>query len=170
MMYKWIGAAMVIVGCGAFGFGIAATQKREMVLLRQLMKILMYMECELQFHFTPLPSLCRQAACEVTGALRSLFQKLADELDGQISPDAAHCMHAAIQKQGNLTKYTKAHLYELGQSLGAFDMSGQLKGISSVRESCNRSLIQFDNNKDARLRSYQTLGLCAGIALVILLI
>lgn len=170
MMYKWIGAALIIVGCGAFGFGIAATQKREVALLRQLMNILKYMECELEFHFTPLPTLCRQAAAETSGTLCSVFQKLADELDGQISPDAARCMHATIQKHNSLPQYTQAHLYELGQSLGTFDMSGQLKGLASVRESCNRSLQQLENNKDVRLRSYQTLGLCAGAALVILLI
>jgi hypothetical protein len=61
-------------------------------------------------------------------------------------------------------------LRELGQSLGRFDLNGQLLGIAAVRNTCRSKLQQFEKNKEVRLRSYQTLGLCAGAALAILFI
>ena len=61
-------------------------------------------------------------------------------------------------------------LKELGKTLGRFDLPGQLRGIEGVRRSSRKALDQLERNRDVRLRSYQTLGLCAGAALAILLI
>jgi hypothetical protein len=38
-----------------------------------------------------------------------------------------------------------------------------------VEKRCEHSLESIRNNRDARLRSYQTLGVCTGAALAILL-
>ena len=43
-------------------------------------------------------------------------------------------------------------------------------GVETVRGECRRELEQMNVNKDVRLRSYQTLGFCAGAAVAILLI
>jgi len=58
----------------------------------------------------------------------------------------------------------------LGTSLGRYDLPGQVKGLQNVREECTLELEKMKNNQEERLRSYQTLGLCAGTALVILLL
>ena len=67
MSYRWFGAALVIAGCGGFGFSIASGYKREEGILRQLLRVLNYMEWELQYRLTPLPELCRQAGKESFG-------------------------------------------------------------------------------------------------------
>ena len=46
------GAALVIAGCGGFGFSIASGYKREEGILRQLLRALNYMEWELQYRLT----------------------------------------------------------------------------------------------------------------------
>ena len=61
-------------------------------------------------------------------------------------------------------------LSELGESLGRFDLPGQLKGLEAVRRKCLMELEALGRNRTERLRCYQTLGLCAGAALVILFI
>lgn len=170
MNYKWIGAICIIVSCGGFGFSIGAMQLREEKTLRQLISALDYMECELQYRLTPLPELCRQAGADARGCIREVFWKLAGELEAQVSPDVETCMCAALHGTDNLPKHTMEAFQLLGQSLGRFDLSGQLKGLDAVRGTCRRRLEQLTNNKESRLRSYQTLGLCAGAALAILFI
>ena len=49
-------------------------------------------------------------------------------------------------------------------------MAGQLKGIAATRSACRREVDALLENRDLRLRSYKTLGLCAGAALAVLLI
>ena len=170
MIIKWIGAVCVLAACGGFGFQIAAAQKKEEGSLRQLLRILDYIECELQYRLTPLPELCRNAAQECSGALHFLFQQLGTELEEQISPNVSSCMQAALAVTERLPKQTTEVLSLLGESLGKFDLSGQLRGLEGIRSECHRRLDALSENQDVRLRSYKTLGLCAGAALVILFI
>lgn len=169
-MIKLFGAFLVVVGCGGFGFFMAADHRREEKTLRQLISLLDLMECELQYRLTPLPELCRQAAFTSQGPLKKCFLFLAEELDNQISPDVEKCMHAAIQKVRDMPKLAKAAMELLGRSLGQFDMEGQVKGLTSVHSECVRTLENYTKNQDTRLLSYQTLGLCAGAAIAILFI
>lgn len=170
MSLKLIGAILVIFGCGGFGFKLAKAHMREERTLRQLVSALDYMECELQYHLTPLPMLCRQAAADSSGVICQVLLALALELEDQISPDVERCMSAALSKVKDIPTLTLNALSHLGRSLGRFDMDGQLTGLESVRQECRRDLDDLGKNKDVRLRNYQTLGLCAGAALAILFI
>lgn len=168
MTYKWIGAILVITGCGGFGFSMAASHRREEKLLLQLIHILQFMECELQYRLTPLPELCRQAGEEVSGVLRDVFLNLVREMDWQTSPDVHSCMSMALKRSHDIPNSLKKLLLQLGNTLGRFDLPGQVRGLQSAQVSCEAALKKLEKNRDSRLRSYQTLGLCAGAALAIL--
>ena len=165
---KWIGALLVVFGCGGFGSMLVFNHKKTENTLRQLITALDFMECELRYRLTPLPQLCRQTAAERTGIVRVLFSNLAQELEDQVSPDVQCCMNAALVKTGELPSQVRQILKILGQTLGRFDIDGQLKGLNAARSECRRALEELTRDKDLRLRSYQTLGLCAGAALAIL--
>lgn len=168
MSIKIIGAALIIAGCGGVGFSMAAAHKREEKALRQLIRALDYMGCELQYRLTPLPELCRCAASECAGPVSQVLLHLASELESQVSPDASSCMAAALSKVKGIPSRTVKNLRILGSSLGQFDLQGQLIGMEAARKQCRRELDELSKDRDVRLRSYQTLGLCAGSALAIL--
>lgn len=170
MTYKWIGAVLVIVGCGGFGFSMAAAHRQEERRLGQLIRALQYMQCELQYHLTPLPELCRQAGAEAGGAVGEVLRGLAQELETQSFPDAASCMRAAIGKSPDLSPGCRRLLVQLGRSLGRFDFSGQLQGLQAVKAACREQRRRLEKDREIRLRSYRTLGLCAGAALAILFV
>ncbi len=168
MSYKWFGAILVISGCGGFGFLIASNQRREEKILRQLAASLDYMGCELQYRLTPLPDLCRLTGSEVKGCIGRVFTLLAEELESQVLPDVSTCMYIVLEKIQDVPYDTREVLRLLGTSLGRFDLEGQLKGLESVRTVCRQKIEALAANREPRLRSYQTLGLCAGAALAIL--
>lgn len=170
MDYKWIGALLTVAGCGGFGFQMAAAHRYEEKSLRQLVSALDYMTCELRYRMTPLPEVCRQTSGECGGSLKQLFSQLGEELDAQLGPDVRDCMDSVLRKAGRLPDKTRANLILLGNSLGRFDLEGQLTGLEAVRAACRRDLDALGRDRDQRLRSYQTLGLCAGAALAILLV
>lgn len=170
MGYKWIGAILIIAGCGGYGFLIAAGKRREERLLYQLENILQFMENELNYRLTPLPELCRKSAGEANGTLCTVFLNLFRELSWQKLPDAGSCMYAAIQRSGDIPAKVRRLLVQLGHTLGRFDLDGQIQGIQSVRKRCEEALTSLRSNREERLRSYQTLGICAGSALAIILI
>lgn len=170
MSWKWIGAVLIVVSCGGFGMILAWSQRREEWALRELLRALDLMECELQYRLTPLPDLCRQASGACRGSVGKLLSRLARELEQQIAPDVASCMDAALMTVPDLPGVTAGQLRHLGRTLGRFDLHGQIQGLEAARESCRRALAGFSDNAPARHRSYRTLGFCAGAALAILLL
>lgn len=169
MSIKYLGAVLVILGCGGVGFSMAATHRREERCLRQLQDVVQYMYCELQFHLTPLPELCRQAGQQGKGEIGLVFLHLGDMLDSQISPEVSGCMQSA-SAGADLSPRLRELLRAMGQTLGQFDLAGQLKGLESLRSRVTQEQESLSKNREDRLRSYQTLGLCAGAALVILFV
>lgn len=168
---KLFGAVLISVCCGWFGFSLAAAHRREERSLRQLISALDYMQCEMQYRLTPLPELCLQTANSCSkGVVRDFYLVLADELRQQLSVDVQPCVEAALDRVPKMTKKTGECIREIGKNLGKFDLEGQISGFEASRAFCRQRLEEHCAGKDEQRRSYQTLGICAGAALVIILI
>lgn len=169
MNWRIVGAAMVILGCGGFGFSMAAAHRREERHLRQLTDILQFAHCELQFRLTPLPELCRMVGNQGKGEVYRFFDQVGEILLQQRLPEVGDCVHEALQ--GNeFSPGLRELLTAMGQILGHFDLKGQLSGLENLRRRCMTISEELSKGREDRLRSYQTLGLCAGAALVILFV
>ena len=169
-MMKWIGALLVLAACGTTGFRGAAEYLRQLQDFRSLISVLDMMECELSYNLTPLPELCRKSASFGSKRVRSVFRTLAQTLERQPYYDVMGGMSWVLQQNKDSSKRLSRMLENLGNCLGRFDLSGQLAGLASVREQCIQELSILEKNREQRTRSFQTLGLCAGAALVILFI
>lgn len=170
MTPKILGAMMIVAACGGMGFSLAAAHKQRERMLQQLITAVQFMACELQYRQTALPQLMAMTARQSGGQIARIFAAMATELERQVAPDAACCMAAALASVPGLPAVVKEKLQLLGSSFGRFDLTGQLSGLETVAQLCRRELDGLLVNRDARLRSYATLGLCAGAALVILFV
>lgn len=170
MNLQWTGALLIITGCGVFGFSMAAEYIREEYSLRQLIAALDYMFCELQYSASPLPQICEKIGMEFRGSVGKVFANLSKELEISPGPNVSGCMDSALEQAGPVMKLTDKYFRELGAVLGRFDLEGQLTALENIRVQCRNSLNELTKDKHARLRSYETLGLCAGAALAIILV
>ena len=169
-MLKWIGAILIVIGSGSFGLTMVLSHKREAALLQQLLEALNYMQCELQYRMLSLPDLFLGVADIINGDLGALFRSLSAELHGNTLPKVSACMSDVLERTPKLPDSVKRQLQFLGDNLGQFGIDGQMMGLESSKRSCISRLEHMTSNQEVRLRSYQTLGLCAGAALVILFI
>lgn len=168
MYIKIFGAVLIIACCGGIGILLANVHRREVRMLHQLLRVLELMKSELSYRLTPVPQLCRICADALPEPLCGIFIAVADKLDGQFCCDVASAFGVALQET-SLPSVTGRMLQELGQTLGRFDLPGQLNGLSQCVQECTHQLNELEFNQQQRLRSYQTLGFCAGAALSILL-
>lgn len=168
MNYQWIGMGIVIAGCGGVGARMAWLSRQQNQNLRSLIDALRDMEKELEYRMLPLPQLCRQAAETSHGIVKTLLEELNQELMSQVAPNAKYCMQAVLGKHRELDPMLHDLLDKLGTSLGRFDLAGQLDGLQVVQAEAQDQLDRLRSGQAERLRSYQTLGLCAGAALAIL--
>lgn len=170
MHMKWIGIILIIAGCGSCGFYVAATEKSEIRMLKQLIRAISFMESELRYNLKKLPEICNETAKISGGVIRDIFRSLAKSLEFQMEPDAASCMINAIENTRGIPRRIRFYLIQLGRTLGRFDLIGQLSELEHLAESCNNELKLLTHEQGTRLRGYQTLALCTGVAVAILLL
>lgn len=168
-MIRMMGAALLMAGCGGFGFSLAAAHRREAGMLRRMLGALQEMEWELKYRLTELPELCRIGADAAGGTLREIFRELADKLERSDVTDISACLNGILSRR-EMPRKVRRNLKQLGRSLGRFDLEGQLQGLQAVRQQCRKDLRELEENSIQRMRNYQTLALCAGAALAILFI
>ena len=170
MTVKLLGALLIFAACGGMGLSLAGAHRQKERQLQQLISVARFMACELEYRQTPLPQLMQLCAHETGGGISRVFSLLAQELERQLAPDAACCMASAVAQVPKLPAVVQEKFLLLGRTLGRFDLRGQLTGLEAVAQLCQRDLDGLLLNRDARLRSYMTLGLCAGVALVIIFV
>ena len=170
MILRILGAVFTLVGCSSMGFSIALNHKREVLYLEQILSAIEYMGCELEYRLTPLPALCKLASASCTGKVREYFISLENAMRNQASPNIATCSKNVLEKSESLPPKTRKALTSLGEALGNFDVTGQLQAFNSLHGQIKVALSEQKRDQNHRLRSYQTLGLCAGASLAILFI
>lgn len=170
MTVHLMGAALILSGCGWFGFSMANAYRTEEQGLRQLTRGLEYMECELQFIQTPLPQLLQKTAGVLRGEMSRILARVGQELEEGAWAEVADCMEQVLAERPALSQRLHGHLRQLGQELGQFDLNGQLSSLRALREQCLLERQELARDRQTRLRSYQTLGLCTGAALAVLLL
>lgn len=169
MYIKLAGAILILAGCGGYGIMMAVNHRKEVTALHQLVRVMDAMICDLEYRLTPLPELCRFGAEQTKGPLKAFFISLAKAMDEQVSPDVGICTVTALKQTSGLPSFASAQLQAMGQTLGRFDLTGQLTCLERCKQSCTGQLEVLEHQQSQRLRSYQTLGFCAGAALAILL-
>lgn len=166
-MVRIIGAGCIFLGCGSFGFAMAAANRREEQELCRWLAALEFMSCELSYHLSPLGNLCRGAAEHSSGTVRQFLSALAACLERQTAADAQLCVHEVLVHL-ETTPRLRRLFRDFGATLGRFDLAGQLRGLENGIRSAGEALRALRDGAAERRRRYQTLGLCAGAALAIL--
>lgn len=169
MLLKVFGAIIIVLSCGGYGILLAISHRKEVCALHMLVRTMDVMICELEYRLTPLPELCKVGSEQSNGPISEYFSCLADILDHQYFSDVGICSTSALKKTTKLPPASASQLQSLGQTLGRFDFDGQMKSLEQCKQSCIGQLEVLEHQQTQRLRSYQTLGFCAGVALAILL-
>lgn len=167
-MIKLLGAVLIIAGCAGVSYCICRNHRLAERMMTQLVGCLEWMTWELNDRMPPLNMLCRGAAQVGKNGVGRVFDRLAQELEAQITPNVAACMGAALAAEPSMPEPVKNRLQELGRDLGKFDLQSQVAALETVCARCRRDAQELGRNRQLRLRNCQTLGLCAGVALVIL--
>ena len=166
-MIKLLGAIFLVGGCTGFGWILAISHRREVLLLRQLRRAIQEMQWELKFRLTALPELCFLAADAAGGRLKPLFAEFGNMLARGEVADISGAFQGLLMSAGFPAR-VKRNLRQLGDSLGRFDLEGQLEGLEAVRRQCSHDLKELEALGPDRLKNYRTLAVCAGVALAIL--
>ena len=166
-MIRILGAAAVITGCGGFGISLAAAARKECTMLRILIRAIQEMQWELKYRMTELPELFRLAGESGSGVIREIFLEMAEKLNRREVMDVSAAFLSEVNRI-ELPRKVRRNLKQLAQSLGRYDLEGQLQGLETVRQQCRSDLTELESEGKEQMRCYQTLTVCAGAALAII--
>ena len=168
MTVKWIGAIFVFFSSASVGYIKAALYRKEERYLADFVRILDFMTCELEYRLSPLPQICNSASEMTSGCLKEVFYLLSAELENQVSPNARCCLQIAMSNVKDIPPKLRRILEIFSESVGCYDLDGQLLQIAAVREQCIAELDLIHTEGKEHMRTNQTLWICAGAGLAIL--
>lgn len=170
MMIRWIGAICIVAGSGFIGLFYILEHFKTTRMIRQLVIATKYIERELRYRQLAVPELLLNTADYCGGILKQLFTKLVDRINMQQDFDISASMDIIIQDQSFLPEPVKELLRIWSKGFGHFDLQGQLEGLEEFSVECKSRLETLTQEQGVKMRSYQTLALCTGAAVAILLI
>ena len=169
-MIKVLGAVLVVLGAGGFGFARAIQFYRQLHQLRDFLSAVEILKCELNYTLCPLSVLCEHTAERSKGACAQYFRNFSKRITegGPRGKSAAAAMEET--KGLSLPPDAQMALLELLSSLGRYDLDGENRLLQLTGQRLRSALERFENEKKPLARGYAVLGFTAGIALVILFI
>lgn len=161
---------MTVAACSLGGAAVAAAYKKEAEDLHQLQRILEWMQCSLQCKGCTFAQLFRDASSRCDGAMGQIFADTASQLRLNAATDVGICLEKAIANSYPLPAKTRRLLLLLSRSVGELDLEGQLRQLRSVQTECGQILQEHCYGLKERQRCCQTVGICVGLGIAILLI
>lgn len=169
---KWIGMIFVVISTGVIGLQFASSMKQRCKLVRQLLSTLQILKNEIVFCGTPLAQAFAMGAVSANGVVEQVFSSVARKMDQHkwLTPFAA--MEQTLQElpNGVLENEVVDILKSLSSGLGKYDQDSQIQTLTCAKERLEHVLTEMEKERSIRGKTYEILGICAGLSIVILLI
>ena len=171
-MIKLLGAALIVTASAAAGFGFARAICVQLRQMDALLGALEIMKSEMEYRLTPLGALCAALSYGDEPETAAFFGACAAQMEAdRCLPPQLAIQRAMEQAQGlKWSARTRETVRNLAFSLGKFDLGGQVRAIELAQERLRAELAEVQAGSRARCRSYETIGICAGLALAVVLI
>lgn len=169
-MLKIIGVILVLLGASSFGIGKAMQYCRGVRQLREFCTGVELLKCELNYSLLPLPRICEIMRDRLKGPPAEFFQNFGRLVEQGETKDRA--VIKAIEDTKGLTLPNDAlmALMDLCVNIGSYDLDGENRILHLSAQRIAVALERADAEKKPLTKSYATIGICTGIAIVILTI
>lgn len=172
-MLKAAGALLVILSCGAMGYGKSLNYSKRLRELEEIQKMVYFLLGEITYRREALPEAMLRVADKSRPPLsRFLLEvsKAAKAYQGERFSRIFALKAREHLKDTSLTKEDLEGFSRLGEDLGYMDITMQENTINLYLEELKREISRTRQEAPARKKLYQALGIMAGMFLAILLV
>ena len=147
-------------------------RRRLSFLLHALLAALEAMKGEIEYRLTPLPELFAALGEGTEPVTAAFFRGCAAMMEADRALPPQLVLGRAMEQTTSLqwSARTRETVRNLAFSLGKFDLGGQVRAIELAQERLRAELAEVQAGSRARCRSYETIGICAGLALAVILL
>ena len=165
---KLIGIVFILFSAISVGSKISCGLKQQCGYLRNILDVLQVFEHEVAVRCTPLPETFSVMASMAQGNIKRVLLGVSEQMQQQrwTSPRSA-MEHALIEFPDDLVGEI---FLDLSNKIGRYDLDTQLAEIALAKEKTKQVLTHLEEERRMKSKTYKTLSICAGLAVVILLI
>lgn len=168
-MLKLIGVLFVVLGSTGAGAAMALGARRTLETARQLRAALERMKNEIACNRTALPELM-ELLSQDGGPLAVLFGMIAEQLRLRQEASVYAIVRKSLAAAPPLPGEVGRILLDLSPGLGQYDVQCQLYSLDLAAGQAQTMVERCQSEQKGRVKSYYTLGVCAGLALAIMLL
>lgn len=172
-MLKLIGSLLILTSAAGMGLSFSADLKKHCMELRLLKQLIYMLRGEIKYTKTPLPEAFSNMADRLPEPFGPFLRETAEEMRGMEGKSFCELWREQVEKclsGTRLTKEEREQLGDLGEVLGYLDLEMQLSSLELYLERLELCIREAQETMAAKQKLYQSLGVAAGIFLVILLI
>lgn len=173
MILKISGCIMILLSTTGVGCLLGSEYLRRMEDLRSVQSIVFLLQGDIRYGNTMLAQALQNAAKRHGGRLSSFFMEVAEKLEECSGVSLYEIWKAAAEKhlkESSFSKKDKYLLEELGKNLGYQDKEMQLKSLEAYHLQVGDKLNALMSDMKEKTHLYRTLGVLAGVFVVILVL
>src|SRR5699024_268653 len=172
-MLKAVGALLVVLSCGAMGYGKSLSYTKRQRELEEIQKMLYFLLGEITYRREALPEAMVRVADKIRPPLSDFLREVsraAKEYQGERFSKIFSQKAEKYLKETSLMKTDLEEFIRLGEDLGYMDITMQENTINLYLEEMKGEIRKTEKEGPARKKMYQALGLMAGMCLAIMLV
>ncbi|MCL2373441.1 MAG: stage III sporulation protein AB [Defluviitaleaceae bacterium] len=170
MLFRFAGAAAVILGCTGLGFYYAMRDGLRVKELLEFKKALMILASEIEYMRQPLAPACGNIARRTEGTTANFFQNIAANIE---TAETAYQSWAAAIATAKPTSHLAPEDWEaldgFGKTLGYLDKNMQKSAIGLCIDYIDEKTNQLQTRSDKNKRMYHSLGAISGLIITVVL-
>lgn len=169
---KLAGCILILCSTSGIGFLYAKEVERRQEDLYEIKTIALQLRGEIRYAMTALPEALEHIAKRNGGRIRPFLLEICKKLSEYSGESMLHIWTACEEKLNvtSLTKKDKLSFHQLGESLGYLDKEMQLATIDLFLEQTEETLRELETVGREKKRLYKSLGILAGVFLVIIIL
>lgn len=165
---KYIALGSIFFASSYIGILIAKKYTNRVKELKQMKIALNIFATKVKFTYEPIPKIFQEISNKVEGITSQIFRIAAEKM--QEKEAGAAWIEALEVKANMINKEDKEILKGLSNLLGKVDMEGQVSEIELVDTFLNTQIEKAEQESKKNEKLYKTLGVTAGLAIVVVLI
>lgn len=172
-MSKILGAVCLLLGAAGFAWSICTEQKRKLLFLKNMKEMYLLLQSEIGYTALPLPEVFRIVGEKMQPPFGEKLLTVSSHMTLERGEDFSdiwnHVMSQCL-REISLTDSQEELLLKFPQCLGMNEKLGQANALERYIEELNRSILQMEEGKKNKNKVIMSLGIAAGLFMVIILL
>lgn len=165
---KWLLYVMILVTSSGIGIMYSQKYQKRVTELKDFKTALNMLKTKIRFTYAPLKDIFLDISKSITSKSANVFEKARIHMERESATDS--WIKAVNETDTNITKEDKEIICQFGKLLGKTDLDGQLNEIDLCLNFLELQIEKAENEKQKNAKLYKSLGVIAGVGIIIIII